>query len=374
MVINDREAQKLEIACATGGFYKNPTNGQSLTATDPLNISWDTTCLDSGTKAVDIYLYAPGQTQSLIHEWENVPYAAGSYQTNLQPKWWNSSSTVNLQFKIVVAGQPTFMNTLPAGPVFTAKFTSAAGGSTASDSSAVDSGITDVSQQNVKHGLSGGKIAAAVIIPLLVIGLCIAAFFKFSRAKGEEKRKRWSEAVDKRMSTISTDWKSMSPAGANAAIRSSMAMPGNRASSFSFGALRPTSEFTTDGGNAGIGARGLYTHDNGGLDEDAQPQMSQLRSGPRPPAAFTGDRVSRVSFAADPRPSTDRRTVTSRAFHNGFVPPVPSRSDSDDLMSPTQTQGPLPLDQDDINARVSGPEDVDDYMPALKSEFRIALY
>ena len=80
---------------------------------------------------------------------------------------------------------------------------------------------------------------------------------------------RFSQAIDNRMSTISTDWKAMSGAGANAAIRHSMAISGNRASSFSFGAIRPQSTYTTDDGQASVGARGLYSNENASGDSQA---------------------------------------------------------------------------------------------------------
>jgi len=335
--------------CSTGGFYTSPANGQTLSANSLLSISWDTSCLS--TKAVDIYLYAPSTTKSLIHEWQDVPYTPGSYKATLEPQWWNSTSSVNLQLSIVESGTPVFLSPYPAGPVFNATYSGSP-----TPSSANDSGITDVSSMLVKHSLSGGKIAASVIMPLLlIIGIAVGYYLKVSRAKGREERKRWSEAVDKRMSTVSTDWKPMSAAGANAAVRNSI-YSGNRASAFSFGATRPTSEYTVEGGSAGIGAKGIY---------NSSPQMSQAHSTSRPSLASTGERVSRVSFAADPRPSADRRTIVSRAYHNAFVPPVPSFKDPDEL-SPTQKQGPFALTQEDISARVSGGGDDDaDVMPAL---------
>jgi hypothetical protein len=356
--------KRADAACAKGGFYTNPTNGQSISASSPLNISWDSTCLN--TQTVDIYLYAPGQAKSLLHEWENVNFATGNYMATLQPRWWNSSSSMNLQLAIVESGTGIFMSPFPAGPVFTATYTAPAG-ATPTSADPNDSEITDVNSSSTKHGLAGGKVAAAVIMPLLVIiGLCIGAYLKLSRSKAQEKRKRWSEAVDKRMSTISTDWKSMSAAGASAAIRNSVAVSngGNRASSFSFGAIRPSSQYTVDGGNPGIGAQGTYTPDDG--DMESAPRMSQLR-GSRPGSVALSERISRVSFAADPRPSVDRRTIVSRAYHSAYIPPVPTRRDSDEL-SPTQTQGPFSLSQEDIRARVSAGDDVDDvddYMPAL---------
>lgn len=275
----------------------------------------------------------------------------------LQPRWWNSTSSINLQLSIVQSGTPVFLSPFPAGPVFNATYS----GSQIPDSSS-DTGITNVGSMSVKHGLSGGKIAAAVIMPLLlIIGLGIAYFLKVSRAKSQEERKRWSEAVDKRMSTVSTDWKPMSVTGAHAAVRNSMAY-NNRASDFSFGATRPSSDYTIDGGNAGIGTKNIYAYHTGGIDSSSQ--MSHARSGSRPSVNTLGERVSRVSFAADPRPSADRRTIVSRAYHNAFIPPVPSRKDSDEL-SPTQTQGPFSLSQEDISARVSGGGDDADVMPAL---------
>lgn len=326
------------------------------------------------TTAVDIYLYQPTASNPRIHLWETVDFAAGYYETQLNPKWWNSTSSVNLQLAIVQAGQPPFMATLPAGPIFTATYSAPAGGVSTPDTSSASAVEVVNNVPQPKHGLSKGKVAAAVIMPLLIIAAIIAGvYIKLSRQKVKDKRKRFSEMVDRRMSTVSTDWKSITPAGAQAAIRASMAVGegGNRASSFSFGAIRPLST-VADGGHAGIGAKGVST---GGIDTTT-PQMSELRAGPRAQLA-TGDRVSRVSFAADTRPSGETRrsqynTRTSRAFHNGHVPPLPQRQDSGEL-SPTQAKGPLSLSVDDINARMSGMDtaprpSVDEMMPALTSE------
>jgi hypothetical protein len=361
-------------SCTTGGFYKSPSSGQSVESGTSLDISWDTTCLTSD--AVDIYLYAPGSSSSRIHMWENVNYALGSYSSELSAGWWNSSGSISLQLSIVESGTPPFLSTLPAGPVFTATV----GSGDKSSGSTVSSSIQDVNNFSTPHtGPSKGKVAAAVIFPLLIVGgLITAAWLKFNRAKTEEKRKRWSEAVDKRMSTISTDWKSISPAGASAAIRNSMAASGisaNRSSAFSFGNIRPSSTIALEGGQAGIGTKAMSMQENGNFET---PQMSQLRPNARlsaadrlPRVSFAADtRVSRVSFATDTRPSSEYRRGVSRAFHFGDVPPLPepSRQDSSE-MSPTQTHGPLALTPDDIRARMTGQSEahsnIDDYMPAL---------
>ncbi|KAF9441156.1 hypothetical protein P691DRAFT_779899 [Macrolepiota fuliginosa MF-IS2] len=72
-----------------------------------------------------------------------------------------------------------------------------------------------------------------------------------------QKTQRFSVAVDKRMSTISTVWKSVTTAGANAGIRNSMTVSANRMSPISFGGIRPASGFALDDGasnQAGVGA------------------------------------------------------------------------------------------------------------------------
>ena len=224
---------------------------------------------------------------------------------------------------------------------------------------------------------SGGKVAAAVMMPLLIVFFLAAAYVKMKRDRGKEERKRWSEAVDQRMSTISTNWKPISVAGAQAAIRNSIAADAsNRSSSFSFGNIRPVSTATVDGGQAGIGSRArtvLPGQSNG---------TAQLRSSATT-SQILAERVSRVSFAPDVRPSLEsRRTVTSRAYHTAIVPPLPDRKwevsqsstpnpEQDESLSPTQTNGPQTLSVDDIQARLAGEEttsraSVDAVMPALR--------
>lgn len=354
--------QKKRDDCSTGGFYKTPTKGQSVDASSPVTISWDATCLDTDT--VDIYLNAPSAVRPVVHEWQNVKYNAGSYNATFKAGWWNYTSPVSLQLTIVPSGTPLFLVDRPAGPFFSATYSG-----TDQDSSAVAGAVEQVDndKESEQHGPSKGGIAAAVIIPLLLlIALGVGVYIKKARTKSREKRKRFSQMVDKRMSTISTDWKSLSGAGANAAIRNSMAIPGNRASSFSFGAIRPMSTVAVEGGQAGIGAQGINASDDA-------PPMSQLRPGVRT-SAFE-NRVSRVSFAADPRPSTESRRT--RAFHTGYVPPLPDRQNSTEsssnaspILSPIQTAGPFTLTPEDIRARMAGQEtaprpSIDEVMPAL---------
>jgi hypothetical protein len=368
-------------SCTTGGFYISPTAGQTFDSSNQLNMTWDPTCMQSS--AVDIYLYEPGAKNPRIHLWETVANNPGSYEAALKPKWWNSTATVSLQLLIIESGMAPFMATLPAGPVFTATYHAPTSGAPPpnADTSVPESATQVVDNVPKSNHISKGKVAAAVLMPMIVVAAIIAAVYIYmARKKAQKKRDRFSQVVDARMSRISTDWKSMTPAGATAAIRASMAVEGgeNRQSSFSFGAIRPASTVALEGGQAGIGAKGVYA--SSGIDTET-PQMSELRSGPRV-QSVTGERVSRVSFAVDTRPSVESRrsqytSRTSRAFHVGHVPPLPTRQDSgnSDLLSPgglspTQTAGPFSLSAEDIRDRMSGVDvaprpSVDEVYPAL---------
>ncbi|KAF9439535.1 hypothetical protein P691DRAFT_769493, partial [Macrolepiota fuliginosa MF-IS2] len=235
---------------------------------------------------------------------------------------------MNLQLGITPSGQaPFYVSDLPAGPVFTATYINPTsdGPPPAADTSIKINMDQKLSYQPHVLWQNGGSYPALA----------------------------HHQMFDKPMSTISTGWKSVTAAGTNAAIRNSMAVSGNRASSFSFSGIRPASGFALDdgaGNQAGIGAR----------------RMSQMRTGMglRNPPSIGGERMSRVlfadgvrqscvSFANDPRPSGGSRRT--RVFHHDYVPPVPSiavasPSDEDGALSPRQTHGPLALTPEDIRA------------------------
>lgn len=226
---DDAPATTANPSCFTGGFYTAPTNGATVPSMDPLPITWDPSCL-SATTHVDIYLFSPGSTSSRIHVWQRVPFAPGAYTAALMPRWWNATASQSLQLAIVSADTPPFLTPLPAGPVFTATYSAPPAGTAPppeADTTQVDSGITLVDTPSSGAAASSskaGRTAAAVLLPLLFVGLAVAAYLKWQRGRAQKETKRFSVAVDKRMSTISGDWKSMTPAGASAAIRNSMAV------------------------------------------------------------------------------------------------------------------------------------------------------
>lgn len=368
-------------SCQTGGFFEAPAFGASVDSLQLVPLKWDTTCLD--TTNVDIYANCPSNSSVGSHVWNNIPFAKGEYSIELQPKWWGDGPSAQFIIVIVPAGTPPALSTLPAGPVFTATYTAPADGKLPPGA---DMSYTGAAPPKTHSGVSAGGKAAAVLIPLLlIIGLGVAYFVRRQRLARDKQTKRFSEALDKRMSTISTNWQSISAAGAQHAIRNSIA---------------------TGGRNSMAIPRPLSSYDDLPMPgEDGAPQMQQVRTGTgvglrRDPASIAAlaneraSRVSRVSFAADTinrtsrasaaftdgRPSIDSRK--NRPFHQGYVPPLPNRSDlvssvypdstlekeeydekqstgstNSPVLSPRQKEGALPLNPSEISEKVHARND-----------------
>jgi len=354
----------------SNGLYLSPKMASTVDSiAQPLNISWDPSCLTA--VEVDIYLYAPKSARPRIHVWEHVALNRASYSAQLMPRWWNSTASQLLQIIIVPTGDPPFMSAFPAGPVFNATYSpTGATPPPAADTSVVDSGVTpvnDLANEKASKSALSSRTAAGVLVPLLLIALAVFAYIVWKRRKEQHKRKAWTEKIDKRMSTISTEWKSVSAAGAQAAIRNSMAVANSRNSSFSFGAIRPNSTLDPDSPDT----RDPAIRSGTGVGLRNPNALSTARN------STTSTRVSRVSFAPDPRvsrvsfaestDSSNRKNVSSRAFHSAYIPPVPALPDGitsvyipdkpqekdKDSLSPRQTAGPLTLTPDDIKARIA---------------------
>lgn len=281
-------------------------------------------------------------------------------KVNLDANWWGLDTSVQLQLQIVAHGSSQLMTDYAAGPIFTATYDPSEAGAPkpSSDKPSIAQRV-----KNVLDGLPGGSVAAAVIFPLLAVaGVCAFFWIRRQRRARAAKSNRFSKAVDQRMSTISVDWRSTSGAGANAAVRASMAIP--RGASFGDNGERPTSIFDN---RAGIGA--LAT------SEEPVPQMEEMRRA-RQSVFTTGERQSRISFAPDtrmsyaekenPRLPSAVRGLNVRSFHQAHSfeeeredeydekHPVPNRELN---MSPTQANGPALLQPGEIAARASSDND-----------------
>ncbi|KAL0572234.1 hypothetical protein V5O48_009716, partial [Marasmius crinis-equi] len=393
-------------SCKSGGFFKSPAANSEISLTASSNdnaqitLEWNPDCIPKIPKEhndlADVYLYDLNAADApRVHYWVNVPFSQAKANFTLNPAWWNNNASVSLSFTLVASGDLPFLSPVPPGPRFTVKYDKDHPPSfIASNPTYGADGHTDQSGKEeqkavAERELSKGKIAVGVLIPLLIIALAIFGYIKFQRRKARKAREEWTEKIDKRMSVVSQDWKSMSIGGAQAAVRASMAGEGAFRRS-QFGEIRPVSsvyapEMNSAGfGSGGFGGYQVEVGPDGMPSPMSMPTPSPTSSDPLNPRtvgvglrssahsnAQIAQRVSRVSFAdsANTRPSGEtRRSIystyerKSRAFHQGHVPPVPSGrlnassptfDEETGMMSPRQTAGARSLTPDDIHARAA---------------------
>lgn len=336
--------------CSADEIYLSPAEGASITSSSDVTFKWDTSCL-TGTTDVDLYLYTT--SKGLLHSFPGVDFSKGEYNAGqLDPKWWNYTTKANVYLSIVDANLPRFLSDTPVGPTFqllTAaeqlSTTVVQGGSTvvvaasaaiASSKAAAQATATATASGNgtaagaasddpgmfssalaPPGGLSKAVIAVAVVVPVVIVALLVGLYVKFARIREREKRKRWSEHVDRRMSVISGDWRqgatgSVYSAGGGAARPMSMARS-SMVSTGAGGAGRPVSAWTknssvyaVENNVAGRGANGFR-----GPGEPPQQQQGRPTSQLRPASIFTvsnadlatlpaGVRSSHISFADAP--------------------------------------------------------------------------
>ncbi|KAI6102597.1 hypothetical protein EDD16DRAFT_1715953 [Pisolithus croceorrhizus] len=238
--------------------------------------------------------------------------------------------STSLHLSIVTSGTQPFLSPFPAGPVFIATYTAPTSGSTPANANlSTPDTVTYVNNFPTPSSLTSGKIAAGVLVPPFLIGLGVAYYFKVSRVKAKEKTQRFSQAIDGRMSTISSDWTSISAAGTSAPIRKSIAVPsGPRApSAFSLGSIRSISSVVIE-------------------DETASERRSTSMDGCYSKYVTASPGPSYCRFWRTGIQGLVRRRRSSSL-------PCPTRQDADDL-SPIQTEGAFSLTPEDITARISG--------------------
>jgi hypothetical protein len=363
---------------AAGDLYTYPISTTAVDGTAPLTFKWNTACAMSAS--IDLYLYEPTSANGLIHVWQGADFAAGQYTAKLQPKWWNDTTTASLQLSIIESGSPSWMTSSPAGPVFQVNYAASAmyttttiGGNIQTDTAAaaatqsLDAVFQDVSSTGSSKGIPKGAIAAAVIVPLLVIGVIIAVAVRFWRAREAEKRKRWSQAL----STHSgLEWEKGAvpgePQPATGRPSTQMGRPSTQL-------YRPTTQFS--GRAASIATSSVYAVENnmagagaGGGNHYTRPSLGGARSyseneGSRSSVVMPDGHVrqSRISFADTARP--DRRSRLSLADNlRPVIGKLPGASKSvNELVTPARNTHPgsaLEDEEEDINispSQMQGP-------------------
>jgi len=340
---------------AAGDLYTFPLSTTSVDAAQPLTFKWNTDC--QVDPLIDLYLYEPSSSTGRIKGWTGIDFTQGELQVNLNPVWWNNTATAQLQLQILANGAQPWDTTGPSGPVFRVEYdasvTTTVNGQVRTSArvptvtNGGDAVIETVATANGHKGLAKGAIAAAVVVPIVVLAIIAGVAIRFWRAREAEKRRRWSAAV----STHSgLEWEK----GARPGDKPSSILD-RPATQYSFrpGSMATSSIYAVENNMAGAGAGGNF------------PRPSfQLRSQSSESLASGNPRQSRISFAESTRP--DRRSrlslgdnlrpkigslpAGSRSASDLVAPNRPSvyasgsaiADDEEEIinMSPSQVQGP----------------------------------
>lgn len=295
-------------------IYTSPLSTSTLPVFTPLTLTWDPSCLSLSTSTIDLYLEVINNqsTSTPVHEWTGIVYSSGKLETTFNPSWWNASTgagEVNAQLLIVATGSEIWETSAPVGPQFLITYNGSYPSVTSSGNLPAYTGpsVESVAAPSTST-ISGGKLAAAVAIPLLVIVGLLAAYVGWNKWKKREVKKRWSAVIDQRMSMIS---------------QGTWAAPGSRPSShFS---QRPGSQYSTTAPRSPLAPpgspRAQGTHRPSPSSSSSfhspsrhhhapslAPSLLSLSttSTPSPPSPSKGpfDRSSKISFGTDVRPSS----------------------------------------------------------------------
>ncbi|GAA5836356.1 hypothetical protein JCM11251_001471 [Rhodosporidiobolus azoricus] len=306
-------------ACSSStDLYTYPSSSDTLPVFEFISLTWQPGCVDIGSSSVDVYLSVLEESGWLpVREWTGATYSSGKLETQLQPGWWGASSgagSVSAQLSIVPAGQPSWNTPAPSGPIFTISYN---GTYPSVTQSAIASSYTGPSVESVEakesSSPSGGKLGAAIAVPLLVVAIAVAGYVLWHRKRKQPEKKRFSAVVDQRMSMISQGTWQPRPSMAS---RPGSFHPTHRPSGSDYSAANRGSYFADPAHR-----NSTYSYAGSGVGVPS-PLGAGIR--PPPPAEMRqtgqGERSSRVSFAAGeamPRPSmaSSRHAVKPSSVH-----------------------------------------------------------
>ncbi|KAK4046162.1 hypothetical protein OIV83_006303 [Microbotryomycetes sp. JL201] len=284
-------------------LYTFPKSRSLVPVLAPVDITWDAQCAADQEQqfgaSVDVLLSVQTDKDGMlpVHLWQSVDFQSNKLSTQLNPTWWNASTgagRITAQFSLVPSGNPIWDTPVAAGPSFVVFYNGSYPSLTNTGPLPAYTGpsVESAGGQRESHagGLTGGKLGAAVAIPLLAVAVAVAVFLLWSRWRKKPEQKRWSAVVDERMSMVSHGtWQprvsmasrpgSFHPGASAASIRSGMS-----------GHARPPYATGSDGRPGSTYSANVPSPLGGNSTVRAPPAAEMRQIG-------SGERISRISFA-----------------------------------------------------------------------------
>lgn len=165
-------------ACHAKDLYQSPTPGQVVNGSS-LSLRWNPDCIRSST--IDVYLYSQHQSTSLpVHAWLTLSNAPGNKSVPLQAQWWNHTQNMAVNLQMVPGGSQPWESPYPLSLSWTL---GNVGDSDMGIDASVVSSDADVTRYAAPDDLSPGKIAAAVILPILALIAVLVGGFVWQRRR-----------------------------------------------------------------------------------------------------------------------------------------------------------------------------------------------
>ncbi|KAI8445879.1 hypothetical protein BY996DRAFT_8693148 [Phakopsora pachyrhizi] len=195
--------------------YSLPAANDIITAYELATLRWDPNCLKD-EKSIDIYLQSIDAGQP-VHVWKSITTSSGKLETRFIPDWWNSTSDSSFQLLITGSDLPAWAGHGP-GPTFHVHFDGNIPSSVGIRPKGASSQVGGISVEVINgishhsHGLTGGRLGAAIFMPIIAVVVSIIVYVLISRKRTGEASKRWSQYVDQRMSMVGgSDWDLAAP-------------------------------------------------------------------------------------------------------------------------------------------------------------------
>ncbi|CAH7674789.1 hypothetical protein PPACK8108_LOCUS9724, partial [Phakopsora pachyrhizi] len=369
--------------------YSLPAANDIITAYELATLRWDPNCLKD-EKSIDIYLQSIDAGQP-VHVWKSITTSSGKLETRFIPDWWNSTSDSSFQLLITGSDLPAWAGHGP-GPTFHVHFDGNIPSSVGIRPKGASSQVGGISVEVINgishhsHGLTGGRLGAAIFMPIIAVVVSIIVYVLISRKRTGEASKRWSQYVDQRMSMVGgSDWDLAAPntlrsiprSRAESIIRHSASLP-----------PRPLSQLNP--------RASVYSSDPRLSAYSAFPRMSvhsnnlSLGGPPSTNSSAFQNRQSKVSFAdppsiagtrTDPLPgayrpghrannSTAARSTSNLRFEVGLVPPSTEASSEKSRLRNNTKQS----DKDSENSELIGMKTLDTGASALSPDEALRQY
>ena len=160
----DRRVRRNAPSCRSADMYASPVRNQKVSGSH-LALKWKPDCMHSNQ--FDVYLYSQkGDSVLPIHAWLGLNARDGVKTVQLDSKWWDKQQDLRVNLQYVPNGFQPWETSYPLGATWILSANSSETPSNLDTSpSWSNAQVTDYNHHS--SGLSGGELAAAIVLPVL---------------------------------------------------------------------------------------------------------------------------------------------------------------------------------------------------------------